>query len=375
MQHKQHRDSPFKQTVRLKQHSPIIHFQHEQEGATLRATELKPRIDGFIVQKLGGRVRKEFIQKKEDGHLALAYKLRISAKEDKKYLVASFISKHLRQEFDSQEIGYLHSAPYFADNEFVKNRRLDEARRAVSYRDIQLEVFSFHPDLVSLVLEALPYVLAFNNFGTRQSKGFGSFSLEGAAAEDFEGMLLNQAMSGYEKVLYFPVGQGAGIEEVFQKIDSEYKVLKSGDRNDDSQMREYFEEKGIQWEKPTIKRELVRSRHPAKNDFTKDDNVKYIRALLGLAELYEFPKDGRAKVKIRHLGGKIERFRSPLTFKIFGNTIYILVGSIPDDLYGATFEFENEGRKILINTPPKGTFDLYQFLEDHVENTWGYVKG
>lgn len=28
--------------VKLKQHTPIIHFQWDQKGATLRATELKP---------------------------------------------------------------------------------------------------------------------------------------------------------------------------------------------------------------------------------------------------------------------------------------------------------------------------------------------
>ncbi|MCD8263196.1 MAG: hypothetical protein LUD02_02770 [Tannerellaceae bacterium] len=33
--------------VKLKQHSPFICFHPEQEGATLRASEVKPRLDKF----------------------------------------------------------------------------------------------------------------------------------------------------------------------------------------------------------------------------------------------------------------------------------------------------------------------------------------
>ena len=41
-------------TYELKQETPIIHFQHNQSGATLRATEVKPKLDRFIIKKLGG---------------------------------------------------------------------------------------------------------------------------------------------------------------------------------------------------------------------------------------------------------------------------------------------------------------------------------
>ena len=41
-------ESKFKIKFTLKQHTPIIHFQSEQAGATLRATELKPKLDKFL---------------------------------------------------------------------------------------------------------------------------------------------------------------------------------------------------------------------------------------------------------------------------------------------------------------------------------------
>ena len=42
----------YKLEFTLKQHTPIIHFQHDQEGATLRATEVKPKLDRFIIEKV-----------------------------------------------------------------------------------------------------------------------------------------------------------------------------------------------------------------------------------------------------------------------------------------------------------------------------------
>ncbi len=40
----------YKLEVTLKQHTPLIHFQHDQEGATLRASEVKPKLDRFIIE-------------------------------------------------------------------------------------------------------------------------------------------------------------------------------------------------------------------------------------------------------------------------------------------------------------------------------------
>ena len=45
--------SAFSLNYTLKAQSPMIHFQAQQQGATLRATEVKPKLDKFIIQKLG----------------------------------------------------------------------------------------------------------------------------------------------------------------------------------------------------------------------------------------------------------------------------------------------------------------------------------
>ena len=42
-----------KLTVILRQHTPLIHFQHYQDNATLRASEVKPQLDRFLLTQLG----------------------------------------------------------------------------------------------------------------------------------------------------------------------------------------------------------------------------------------------------------------------------------------------------------------------------------
>lgn len=45
-------DKPkFERVYTLEQQTPLIHFQYDQPGATLRATEVKPKLDKFIIKK------------------------------------------------------------------------------------------------------------------------------------------------------------------------------------------------------------------------------------------------------------------------------------------------------------------------------------
>ena len=36
---------------KLNPQSPLIHFQPDEAGATVRATELKPKLDKFLIEK------------------------------------------------------------------------------------------------------------------------------------------------------------------------------------------------------------------------------------------------------------------------------------------------------------------------------------
>jgi hypothetical protein len=113
----------------LKQHTPLIHFQHEQAGATLRASEVKPKLDKFLIDKLGGidKARKEhpdwFISKE---HEAFNYKLKLSVNRlIKEYFVFSTaenpkIQNQIKQHFPTKE--FLLETQYFADNNLLKKK-------------------------------------------------------------------------------------------------------------------------------------------------------------------------------------------------------------------------------------------------------------
>jgi len=370
----------FTRILKLKQHTPLLHFQYDQQGATLRATELKPKLDKFILDKEGDGVLKDFAADPSDDEKgALDYKLRISAEKVEEYVVASSMPKHIREELDRINQKYLSDAPYFADNPYLKKGNWEESRRAVMYKNIQVEVFSFHERLVELVEKHLPYLLTYENFGTRQSKGFGSFSLEGTTVKEYEEMILQEPKF---RNTYHYKSPKSDLAFIFKTINDEYKALKSGSAKERSQLMEYFKTKKIDWEKPAIKDNLVKRRMGSeiKKDLSKDNRQKYIRAFLGLAELYEFPQSG-AKINISCFDGEnlaiepIDRFKSPITFKVFENNIYMLTHEIPPELFDRTFKFSNGAGEVLINTPPKSAnFDLDEFLEKHHENSWNYVK-
>ena len=72
-------NNKFKVEFTLKQHTPIIHFQSDQVGATLRATELKPKFDRFLINYVFKNDKKQYqeylIDKDKN---ALNYKVKIS---------------------------------------------------------------------------------------------------------------------------------------------------------------------------------------------------------------------------------------------------------------------------------------------------------
>jgi hypothetical protein len=74
---------------KVKQHSPLIHFQHQQERATLRASEVKPKLDRFIINKYGGVAELRKIHPDWFGsnkHDALDYKITYFCSRGKKRL-------------------------------------------------------------------------------------------------------------------------------------------------------------------------------------------------------------------------------------------------------------------------------------------------
>jgi len=231
----------YKLEFTLKQHTPIIHFQHNQDGATLRATEVKPKLDRFIIEKCGGieKCRKDhnewFIAEKHD---ALNYQMKIEE-------VVPVICKIQERE----NIGSFFGA---MGKEYQSNPRV----LSIVDGDINCIMFSKNENLLTELKDVLNKFFALTNFGMRQSKGFGSFSIvlinnktETFPAAEFD----------YSFTLSF---NSKKIEKEAQKklakqIDIFYRSLRSGINIKSFYFKSalfcYLNNKGIQWDKKTIK--------------------------------------------------------------------------------------------------------------------------
>lgn len=227
----------YKLEIKLKQHTPLIHFQHDQEGATLRASEVKPKLDKFVLTKLGNgnyeagvdiAKTKGWLIGKGD-HPALDYKLRIidnpdnlltmetnekrEYKEKNEYKDKKNGYKIQRVEYgeiinkpegkirlvikdedgkryyakwrptDSKIIFDLDSYPCFFANMGCDIYDSNEYRKVTFAKDpFQMCILTKHSELYELFNDCRKKILSSfflnTNFGTRQSKGFGSFYID-----------------------------------------------------------------------------------------------------------------------------------------------------------------------------------------------------
>ena len=214
--------SKYKLTFKLKQHTPIIHFQHEQQGATLRASELKPKLDKFLIENSFGGIldfdsykefligdsksidkelkkidndssitdkdgaKTEFLQKQK---LAFDYKFRIFVEDSKRYLLGFPRKKYIKDAenkiIDFQLLWDEQFPNYFGN--MKKEGEIKEPKEfIVSKKLFNGEIIVFNDDLKKIISNKLIEFFFINNFGTRQNKGYGSFEvteIEGTKVE------------------------------------------------------------------------------------------------------------------------------------------------------------------------------------------------
>ena len=279
-------------TVTLKQHTPLIHFQHDQYGATLRASEVKPKLDRFILTKLGGgNYNVGCSEAKEKGwlvgkgtHPALNYKVQIRAKsidtsisldEDKN-------TKINKRTGEYKEIYTTEDFPMLLSNMGGKETAQELVNFSYSSKDITLVItivtkdISKDEELYNIVKQEIVYFIANTNFGQRSTKGFGSFTVAKIDDEEIP-WDNNKVYENDTKVMRYEVPSKIGIEEiknVFSVIDFYWKCLKSGinctkrideggrvvrkfpERYIKSFLWTYLDRKGKTWEKRTIKNTL-----------------------------------------------------------------------------------------------------------------------
>jgi len=386
----------------------MIHFQSCQKGATLRATELKPKTDKFIISELKTIDEDLFTKYKdvinennfslEGNPVPAKYQIRISADDNngrKLVKFATYIKESEKERLKLKGICPVSPAPYFGDS------------LAVQHNKVELSLFGFNSKLTELIEKAMQYVLVYNNFGTRQGKGFGSFLPENMTEDVFEKIL---------KKKYPKFWVAKDVQNPFAKINRTYQLLKSGinhpkrNQYEKSKLFEYMCGKNIRWEKREIKEKLIADHNDLfeilKYETEKhriDDcdpkagakfKYRYIRAMLGLAEHNEYAVKvndkniDKIQIRIEDSDNKnsedqIKRYKSPIVFKVFNNNIYLLPNPVNSIMYGRKFTFnirlkykdntkKDIGELFEIETPDK--FDLTDFLSEKLNGEWTLIE-
>lgn len=390
----------------LTQHTPMIHFQADQRGATLRATDLKPKIDRYIwesvkrshqelYEKYKDFIHSDYIPKPGgDKKTASAYRIHISGKPKSYYVPTTYVKGRDRDRLENgvnnyfklpgQRIKLLDGSPYFANTDKLSKEKWSEVRLAVMYENIVVEIFSPHKGLSEFIGEVLPYVLFRNNFGTRSSKGFGHFTVEGSSS------LLKEKTSYFFSLKVDDRNELQSFKKLFERIDTIYKTLRSGINlpipgNEfyfKSLLFKYFHQQDIQWDKKSVKEyfyqgDLERQKRnqpqQQENPVHFESRDKYlVRDLLGLATSQDWLKPYQDNISKASSPDKklIERFASPIWFKPVRSKdkryfdVFIGADSLPTQIFDQTFDINSKKSNkdsLQLNTPP--SFDIHDYLE------------
>ena len=325
---------------------PLIHFQPESKGATLRASEVKPKLDRFIIKHCKSIQKEWKVNPSKD---ALNYKLKF---EDKHSKVENIKENPL----------------YYAggDKELVRTNPV-------------LTIICFIPSLQEVLAKHLEDFFIVTNFGTMQGKGFGSFLVEGSKKD-----ILSTLKKEFHLSKIHRVETAKNFKDQMTFIKQFYTLTKSGNNSGSdneykrSALFTYMHGQGIDNEKAYLKQEgileKVGNHTPAHIQPTS--NPKYVRIVLGQGfQLTVRERNGRRgvldRVAINHKyynkKEHIQRFASPLTFKIINNIIYIIPKSIPNKIFNQTYTFfnKNKDKKVTLKTPE--SFNLQAFTDYAVE--------
>lgn len=324
----------------LKQHTPMIHFQSEQEGATIRSSDVKPRLDRFLIQKLGlvdeeNKVKDEYKYLFHDQeHFALDYKIDFEA-----------VGLRITQ----IERNHRNSPNYFG------NMGESDIKHFSFADNIEGKILTSHKYLTEEINKVLDIFFLENNFGTRQSKGYGSFTIlkDNKINTDFN---------------YFSYFNYSDLEDCMRKIEIFYKSLRSGynlkNRNQQTilyfkpMIYHYLNSKNLQWDKRTIKDQLFSNNIHITNN---NQQMFLYKELLGLSVLEKWKKN----VEKKHVNNQIDRFKSPLFFKPVNNKVYILFHPflINNEMFEQEFQVSGNSRSFMIKTSNNSNFNYDEFLQ------------
>lgn len=372
--------------IELKQVSPMLHFQGREDGATIRATELKPKLDRFILSWIAfenskitwdkdalnsetlmlNNCVKELIKEHQDWFIdktgekhALNYKVRIIAGnrlnniKDKCFGNAGYVLKQNKHEYSY-------------------------------YESIFVKIKCFNEDLKNKIIELFPLFIDSTAFGLQQGKGYGNYRVEKIDDKDIPYTIEENIIKikdhfskDNDDLLIYKLELTKDLDyvAVLNAIANYNRYLKSGlrcGRNYPSVlMKKYLK-------KDEKKREIINEKKAMKHKLAKNYNIDrlirkdfqgksididnnmnasydeekvyYTRGILGFAPTYTYHlsveenKDAFNKLPVNKQGVKkmfeksfevqakiekkeISRFPSPIHFHLHKNysTVYLII--------------------------------------------------
>ena len=361
----------------LIQHTEHIHFQAHEKGACLRGTEVKPKLDKFIscFCNKNNIVLPESCYLKQSGEeiTALNYSTSIypvKVSTDGKYAKFNIPSAKQTAYFGNEgnEENVVKKESVLYPDGLILGIHCCKQQIDVHVGDCSFK------SLMELIDYVLPAFFTLTCFGTRSTKGFGSYEIKEKQKRlpDDKNYLLQ-----FVPVIYYLTFTEKNVEmlEIIKIISNMMKAglnysfqNKNDDPSDDfyykGRIFRYFTKYKVGSEKAFMKQNIFQEidTHPENEEKKQYSDFYYNRGILGLAPSYEFRKKNNITIEVNVKDGEsnkicIERFNNPIHFKPNGNNLLIIPTDIPEIMGSHTFIFdfkENKGKK-----PDKGNKNKY----------------
>lgn len=352
---------------KLVQHTPLIHFQHSEPHACLRATEVKPKLDRFLIEQLekddrfgDGRWKKWFVG--DGSQQSFDYMMRITPNSEQVERTHSIERAIARAEHrPPNAIFHEIHKNYFgnmASGNNIQDTIRETFKESLFYKDgLTLTIRCFIPELLTFIDEHIRGFFMMHNFGTRQRKGFGSFTVD-ISTEPNEPKGFDLVGKYCPNAYYCKLGNDVNADALLDAVWVISAFLRSGfNRGEGNYVRgfvfRYFhrEENSLANDKAFVKQNVLLNVY---NEATRGEHLhpygnnvryRYVRGLLGTNENSRFCRDPRGGTRedrtvhniYIHSAEEVERFPSPLLFKPIGKFVFILPQKMPDEIFGSEF--------------------------------------
>ena len=389
-------------SVKLTQYTPLLHFQGEQEGACLRASEVKPALDNFIADWLQNHPEdadKSWILSEVNRHIAYRYRMTFTPNGEPEHQRAQdnmpkrpyfYMYRTTNDKNKTVVKGDIHRLYFAAMGDDAFDGNGESKTTGVFYPKGMTMTILVPGDrdnrLSDLLKKLIPPFFALHCIGNRSNKGFGSFGVKEINGNP-EGILIPMQLAQYapnQKTLYYVEYGNQACTSHKEYLDDVFmlsQVIKAGLNytfvNDNSYYKglifRYFldpnkqDGKEIHSEKRFIKDQMLCL------GGKKANTTNFVRGIIGLPQNYDYKNfythDKDFAVEVSH--DVIERYENPIHFKPCGRYLFIIPQIMPDKMLATKFILHSkkknrsgtviEEKQKTIQTP--SDFNIISFLD------------